>query len=73
MSFAIRQKSKLNCQVTCTGDAAYQAPEVYNSWGYTSKVDIWGLGMTTYAMIAGRVSGTYVAAAFSPKFGLALS
>jgi serine/threonine protein kinase len=51
--------------VTCTGDAAYQAPEVYNSWGYTSKVDIWGLGMTTYAMIAGRVSGTYVAAAFS--------
>jgi serine/threonine protein kinase len=51
--------------VTLTGTPAYRAPEVSNLWGYSSKVDICGLGMTTYAMIAGEITGAYVNAAFS--------
>ena len=33
-------------QVTVTGTLEYRAPEIANHWGYSSKVDIWGLGIT---------------------------
>jgi calcium/calmodulin-dependent protein kinase I len=39
--------------VTVTGTPEYRAPEVCNNWGYCAKVDIWGLGLTAFAMIAG--------------------
>ena len=53
MSFA--KKTFCGAEVTVTGTPEYRAPEVCNNWGYSSKVDIWGLGLTAFAMIAGGV------------------
>jgi serine/threonine protein kinase len=54
-----------SAMVTVTGTLEYRAPEIANHWGYSSKVDIWGLGMTTFAMIAGEASTGYIQPAFS--------
>ena len=51
MSFA--KKTFCGAEVTVTGTPEYRAPEVCNNWGYSAKVDIWGLGLTAFAMIAG--------------------
>jgi serine/threonine protein kinase len=51
--------------LTVTGTPEYRAPEVSNQWGYSSKVDIWGLGMTTFAMITGGIGSGYIQPAFS--------
>ena len=41
-------------QTTC-GTVEYLSPEVINGETYTSLVDMWSLGVITYAMLCGSV------------------
>eukprot|EP01025_Chloroclados_australasicus_P063613 TRINITY_DN8426_c0_g1_i10.p1 TRINITY_DN8426_c0_g1~~TRINITY_DN8426_c0_g1_i10.p1 ORF type:complete len:492 (+),score=34.78 TRINITY_DN8426_c0_g1_i10:257-1732(+) len=43
---------------TCCGTASYAAPEVHRRQKYGPEVDIWSLGVVTYAMLCGQLPFT---------------
>jgi serine/threonine protein kinase len=45
-----RQRTSSNC-----GTLQYQAPEMILGWTHDTGVDIWGLGVVLYMMLAGKV------------------
>ena len=52
IDFGLSKTSKKNNMTTVAGTPFYMAPEVLNQ-NYTSKADIWSLGVLLYTMVSG--------------------
>lgn len=40
---------------TITGTLHYKAPELYNSFNYSNKIDIWAIGVCIYCLLVGHL------------------
>ena len=52
IDFGLSKSNKKNNMTTVAGTPFYMAPEVLNQ-NYTSKADIWSLGVLLYTMVSG--------------------